>query len=304
MIRPAPEARKFMTGGCTLFTTSVCSASRGRAAVAVAVLSALTLLAGCRRAEEAAPPEIRPVRTITIEQRISGDTASLTGTVQAQTEVNLSFRIDGRMIERPVNVGDAVRAGQLVARLDAQNEEASVQSARAQLAAAQAQLVEARNNYDRQKELLAQRFISKAAFDQFEATLRSAEANVTSAQSQVDLAQNRLRYTRAGGRRARHGDARRRRTRRGGRRRPDDRAGRAPGRPRRGVRRARRAQGRGPANPEITVTLTNDANVRRRGPGARGVAARRSGDRHLPGARRADRSAGRTCGSAPRSPDG
>jgi RND family efflux transporter MFP subunit len=157
---------------------------------------AATALAACKPAEEAAAPEARPVRTVTIEKRLAGDVVSLTGTVQAQTEVNLSFRIDGRMIERPVDVGNALRAGQLVARLDAQNEEANLQSARAQLSSADAQLVQARNNYTRQKELLAQRFISKAAFDQFEANLRSAESNVESARAQVSLAQNRLSYTR------------------------------------------------------------------------------------------------------------
>ncbi len=158
--------------------------------------AAATALAACKPAEEAAAPEIRPVRTVTIEKRVAGDVVSLTGTVQAQTEVNLSFRIDGRMIERPVDVGNTLRPGQLVARLDAQNEEANLQSARAQLASADAQLVQARNNYTRQKELLAQRFISKAAFDQFEANLRSAESNAESARAQVALAQNRLSYTR------------------------------------------------------------------------------------------------------------
>jgi RND family efflux transporter MFP subunit len=169
--------------------------SRSFRCLALAAVAA-TALSACRPAEEAAAPEIRPVRTVTIEKRLAGDVVSLTGTAQAQTEVNLSFRIDGRMIERPVDVGNTLRAGQLVARLDAQNEEANLQSARAQLSSAQAQLVQARNNYTRQKELLAQRFISKAAFDQFEANLRSAESAVESGQAQVSLAQNRLSYTR------------------------------------------------------------------------------------------------------------
>jgi multidrug efflux pump subunit AcrA (membrane-fusion protein) len=110
-------------------------------------LAALTLLASCRNAEEATPAEMRPVRAMTIETRAIGDTIALTGTVQAQTEINQSFRIDGRLVERAVEVGDTVRPGQLLARLDPQNEESSLQAARAQLVAAQAQLVEARNNH-------------------------------------------------------------------------------------------------------------------------------------------------------------
>ena len=163
---------------------------------AVLALAALAALSACRRAEEPPPPEVRPVRVISVEQRAAGDTVSLTGTVQAQTEVNFSFRIDGRMIDRSVNVGDTVRPGQALARLDPSNEDSSLQSARAQLASVRAQAVEQRNNYNRQKELLAQRFISQAAFDAIAANLQSAEAAVKSAQAQVELAQNRVSYTR------------------------------------------------------------------------------------------------------------
>jgi RND family efflux transporter MFP subunit len=159
-------------------------------------LAALTLVAACRPAPEPPPPEIRPVRTMTVMKLAAGQTVSLTGTVQAQTEVNYAFRIDGRMIDRPVRVGDAVRPGQLLARLDASNEEAALASARAQLASAQAQAVEQRNNLNRQRELLNQRFISQAAFDLIAANAQSAEAAVISARSQVELAQNRVSYTR------------------------------------------------------------------------------------------------------------
>jgi RND family efflux transporter MFP subunit len=164
--------------------------------LSLCALALLAALGGCRRAEEPPPPDIRPVRVISVEQRAAGEVVSLTGTVQAQTEINFSFRIDGRMIDRSVNVGDTVRPGQVLARLDPSNEDASLASARAQLAAARAQAVEQRNNYNRQKELLAQRFISQAAFDQITANLQSAESAVKSAQSQVDLASNRQSYTR------------------------------------------------------------------------------------------------------------
>lgn len=160
------------------------------------VISLAALLPACRQAEPPPPPEVRPIRVFTVDKLTAGDTVSLTGTVQAENEVNLSFRIDGRMIERSVNVGDAVKAGQQIARLDPSNEESSMQSARAQLAGAQAQLVEQRNNFARQQDLLAKNFISKAAFDQVAANLQSAQSNATSAQAQVNLANNRLSYTR------------------------------------------------------------------------------------------------------------
>lgn len=133
---------------------------------------------------------------VSVEQRAAGDTVSITGNVQAQTEVNLSFRVDGRMVDRNVNVGDTVKPGQLVARLDPSNEQSALSGVQAQLTAARAQLVEQRNNYNRQKDLLAQRFISQAAFDQVTANLQSAQSQVDSAQAQVNLASNRLGYTR------------------------------------------------------------------------------------------------------------
>jgi RND family efflux transporter MFP subunit len=165
-------------------------------ASAIIACAALALLSGCQRAQDEALPEIRPVRVTTVDNRYANGSVSLTGTVQAQSEINQSFRIGGRVIERLVDVGDSVKPGQLVARLDPQNEESGLQSARAQLAAAGAQLVEAQNNHIRMRDLVAEDAVPRASFDQAVALLKTAQAQVESAQSQVSLAQNRLSYTR------------------------------------------------------------------------------------------------------------
>ncbi len=159
-------------------------------------LAMLALLSGCQRAAEAPAPEIRPVRAMTIEKRDSSGIVALTGTVQAQTEINQSFRIDGRLVERTVDIGDNVKAGQLIARLDPQNEESALLSARAQLAAANAQMVEARSNFARMSELVVEDAVSRAQFEQAKALAQSAEAQVQAVQGQLNLAQNRLSYTR------------------------------------------------------------------------------------------------------------
>ena len=165
-------------------------------AAAVAACGAAVLLSGCKPAEAPKAPEIRPVRVVSIEKRAVGDTVAITGTVQAQTEVNQSFRIDGRLVERTVGVGDAVRPGQVIARLDPQNEESSLQAARAQLASARAQQVEARNNFARMRDLVAENAVARATFEQAEALMKTADSAVEAAQSQVALAENRLSYTR------------------------------------------------------------------------------------------------------------
>jgi len=133
---------------------------------------------------------------MTIEMRAIGDSVSLTGRVQPQTEVNESFRIDGRLVERLVDVGDRVKPGQLLARLDSMNEESSLQSARAQLSAAQAQGLEARTSFNRMRDLLAENAVSRAQFEQSDALFKITQSQIESAQSVVTIAQNRLSYTR------------------------------------------------------------------------------------------------------------
>jgi len=162
----------------------------------VVVGSALALLAACKPADEVVAPEIRPVRVVTIQSGGGGDSVSLTGRVQAESEVNLAFRVDGRMISRAVNVGDTVTAGQEIARLNPENEEDGLRAAEATLQGARGQLIEARANEERNRALLAQNFISKAAFDRITQVANSAQAQVDAAQAQVGIARNRLGYTR------------------------------------------------------------------------------------------------------------
>ncbi len=155
----------------------------------------LMLLSACGRGDEAEKPEIRPVRTVTIAEGAAGGTVSLSGRVQAQAEINQSFRIGGRLIERTVDVGDNVRRGQLLARLDAINEESMLQSSRAQWAAAQAQSVQARAQYERMRGLVAQNAVSRAQFEQAEALMKVAASQLESARSGLSLSENRMGYT-------------------------------------------------------------------------------------------------------------
>jgi RND family efflux transporter MFP subunit len=154
------------------------------------------ILVGCRGGDDDLKSEVRPVRAITINTVDSSGVFSLTGRVQAQTEVNQSFRLDGQLIERLVDIGDTVKSGQLIARLDSQNEESGLQAAQAQLVAAQVQLVDARNNFNRMRDLVVDDAVSRASYDHSVAVLQTAEAQLKSVQSQVTLAQNRLGFTR------------------------------------------------------------------------------------------------------------
>ena len=161
-----------------------------RIAAAVLVLA----VAGCDRSPPPAPP-VRPVRTVVIDRRAEGETTSFTGQIRAQNEVNLGFRLDGRLLERLVNVGDTVAAGQVIGRIDPQIQENDLRAARASLVAAQSTLTQKRNDYWRQEKLLARGFASVARFDQAKQELETAQAQVDSMQAQLRSAQERMGYT-------------------------------------------------------------------------------------------------------------
>ncbi len=156
----------------------------------------LASLAGCQRGtDEAAEPEVRPVRSVTIEKREGGNTIALSGRIAAEDEVAVAFRIPGRLIERTVNVGDRVRPGQVIARLEQMNERNQLLSAQAALNAANADLVRARDEFARQKSLIDEGFTTRAQLDQATAGFRAAEAQVKSASAQVSMAQDLVGFT-------------------------------------------------------------------------------------------------------------
>jgi membrane fusion protein, multidrug efflux system len=160
------------------------------------LLPAIALaLATCKPAEKPAVAVLRPVRTITVAKRETREPVVLTGHIQAQDEVALAFRIGGRMIERAVNVGDRVEAGQVIAKLDPENEMNDQRSAQAALKAAQAKLNYARNHYDRQQQLLRNGHTTRARYDQAQKALQSAQAAVTNAKAQLQIAKDRVSYT-------------------------------------------------------------------------------------------------------------
>ena len=156
---------------------------------------ALALLSACQPEADTAPPQIRPVRTVTVVKREVGETVSYTGRIQAENETRLSFRISGRMVERSVNVGDHVEPGQVVAKLEPQDELNALRTAQASVAAAQGQLNQAQSNFDRQQTLLARDIASRAQFEQAESALKTARAQLDTAEAQLKSAKDRVSYT-------------------------------------------------------------------------------------------------------------
>jgi RND family efflux transporter MFP subunit len=161
--------------------------------VVLAALFAASLAACAKTAPSAIEP--RPVRTVTVEHRADGQIESLTGQIRAQNEVTVAFRLDGRMLERPVHIGNVVNAGQLIARLDAQNQQNALHSSQADLLSSEALLTEAHLTFLRQQELLRRGLTARSDFDGAQQKLKSAQARVQSARAQFRLTQDQVNYT-------------------------------------------------------------------------------------------------------------
>jgi membrane fusion protein, multidrug efflux system len=170
------------------------SARESIRALVIAFALAL-ILTGCNQEAKTEPPLPRPVRTVTVEKGEVGDSVTLTGDIRAENEVNLAFRISGRIIDRKGEVGDKVEPDQVLAKLDPQDELNTLRSAQAALAAAEAQQVEAQNNFDRQNHLMERGFTTRATFDSAKQALQTAQARVDDATAQLDIAQDRVGFT-------------------------------------------------------------------------------------------------------------
>src|SRR3954465_14213081 len=145
--------------------------------------------------ERNAEPEIRPVRTVTVEKRLAGVPVVLTGRIAAGDEARLPLRLSGRMVERHVNTGDRVEAGQLIGRLDAQDQTNALRAAEANLAAAEGQSAEAENEYQRQRQLEERGFAARAVYERARQMRQTTRSQVEAAQAQLRFAQDQVSFT-------------------------------------------------------------------------------------------------------------
>jgi RND family efflux transporter MFP subunit len=120
---------------------------------------------------------------------------ALTGELAARVQSDLGFRIQGRVAERSVEVGDRVVAGQVLARLESSQQRAEVASQQAGLAAAEATLKNAAATFDRQKALLAQGFTTQSSFDSAKQAFDAARSSLSGAKAALQTAEDALSFT-------------------------------------------------------------------------------------------------------------
>jgi RND family efflux transporter MFP subunit len=158
-------------------------------------LLVVTVLGGCsdRAARSEKPPTLVGTETVRLQERQSSVT--LTGEIQARIQSDLSFRVSGRVTARLVDVGAHVNAGDLLARIDPTEQQAEVDAATANVAAAESQLRVATSTFARQKQLISDGFTTRVAFDQAEEGLRTAEGSLEAAKAQLGTSKDALGYT-------------------------------------------------------------------------------------------------------------
>jgi len=171
------------------------SRSSGRLCGIIASLLIAPLLAACEQAVEVPQASVRQVRTVEIEKRQVAENLSLTGRIEAEDEIALAFRLGGRVLENKGTLGARVLSGDLVARLESQNEENQLRADTAALAAAEAQYNQARGHYERQSTLFRQGWATRATFEVAEKGLRTAAAQVEAAQARLSAAEDLLGFT-------------------------------------------------------------------------------------------------------------
>lgn len=154
----------------------------------------LALVLGACSRPDTVPEPVRAVRTVTIEDGQLGGVAEYAAEVRARIESRLGFRVAGKMVSRSVGVGDKVKAGQLLASLDAQDLKLGQDAARSSLQAANVNLEQAEADFKRFKELHDQGFISAADLERRATTFKAARAQFDQAQALAGVQTNQARY--------------------------------------------------------------------------------------------------------------
>ena len=157
-------------------------------------LAAAVGLAACSKTETA-PDPVRAVRTLTVAAQSAGGSYEYAGEVRARTESRLSFRVGGKMLRRAVDLGDSVKAGQVLAQLDPQDLRLGQDASRAAVAVAQAGFDQNAADFMRYKDLHDQGFIGGAEFERRESAMKTARAQLDQAKAQARVQGNQAGYS-------------------------------------------------------------------------------------------------------------
>lgn len=161
--------------------------------LAIPLLALAVSLVGCARKET--PAEVvRPVQLAPVVVGGLSDVAVFAGDVKPRHEADLAFRIGGKIVERRVDIGAAVKKGQALARLDSADVALQAQAGEAAVAAARTEETFARAELERYENLYRQKFVSESALDQKRNAHNAAAARLAQAQANLAVNHNQTAY--------------------------------------------------------------------------------------------------------------
>lgn len=157
--------------------------------------AAALVLCACGEEQRAAEKPPTPVVVEKAALTAYSPVIAMTGEIEARIETDLSFRVSGRIVERLADTGQEVKAGDLLARLDPEEQEADLVSAEADLKLAEAQEAQLTAAFNRSAELLQKGLTPRGDYDSAQAALISARNSVEAARSALATAREALGYT-------------------------------------------------------------------------------------------------------------
>jgi len=150
-------------------------------------------VSGCSRPPAAQEP-VRAVKVLRVGSDTLTSGVEFSGEVRARVESRLGFRLGGKLTQRLVEVGQRVRAGQLLAQIDPSDVKLAVDAAKAQVEAARTQRDLAAADFKRYQALNEQNFISGAELERRDSTFKAAQAQLDQAQAQLSVQTNQAAY--------------------------------------------------------------------------------------------------------------
>jgi multidrug efflux system membrane fusion protein len=159
-----------------------------------ALIAVAAVLAACH-GKHGTSVEIRPVRTAVVGTGQYGDDLVYTGEIRARHESDLGFRVAGKLMARPAEVGANVTVGTVLAQLEPTDERVSLDSAQSALAAAHAELARATSEEASYRRLLERGLTTTTTFIEQQTATKTARSKLEQAASDLDLRRRQLDYT-------------------------------------------------------------------------------------------------------------
>ncbi|NTF43397.1 efflux RND transporter periplasmic adaptor subunit [Rhizobium rhizogenes] len=167
-----------------------------RTVAGAALFAALGLgLAGCNEKKEEAAEVVRPVKVVEIAQADTTRKLDYSGSVKARTDMNLGFRVSGKIVERKVDIGQKVKPGDVLARIDSTDYVLAVRRSQADLDSAEKQVQTTELARDRAQKLFDKNVGSKSQLEQAELSYDQASSTRDSAVSALAEAKNQVAYS-------------------------------------------------------------------------------------------------------------